>query len=171
LIGSRRECEPRVPMSGAQSPIVELCGVRTESCPPGMKTGDQISPPLGYVGGGLQMQTDLAIGPAGDVWVMDKRQDVNSCFGTPPRNFRRAVAARASPSFSLWPNRCARRRSARLAPRGRANNRVHPIPRAAHDAVGCLSRISCSGYLVSVGVSDPGPGQISRPPRRSRPTI
>jgi hypothetical protein len=28
-----------------------------------MKTGDQISPPLGYVGGGLQMQTDLAIGP------------------------------------------------------------------------------------------------------------
>jgi hypothetical protein len=28
------------------SPITELCGVRTESCPPGMKTGDQISPPV-----------------------------------------------------------------------------------------------------------------------------
>ena len=25
-----------------------------------MKTGDQISPPGGYVGGGLQMQTDIA---------------------------------------------------------------------------------------------------------------
>jgi hypothetical protein len=27
------------------SPITQLCGVRTENCPPGMKTGDQISPP------------------------------------------------------------------------------------------------------------------------------
>src|SRR5262249_54619480 len=41
------------------SPITQLCGARTENCPPGMKTGDQISPPNGYVGGGLQMQTDL----------------------------------------------------------------------------------------------------------------
>jgi hypothetical protein len=69
--------------AGANSPIVELCGVRTENCPPGMKTGDQISPPGGYVGGGLQMQTDLAIGPAGDVWVMDNWQDIDSCFGVP----------------------------------------------------------------------------------------
>jgi hypothetical protein len=34
----------------ASSPIVQLCGVRTENCPPGMKTGDQISPPGGYGG-------------------------------------------------------------------------------------------------------------------------
>ena len=65
------------------SPITELCGARTENCPPGFKTGDQISPPGGYVGGGLQMQTDLAIGPAGDVWVMDNWQDIDSCFGVP----------------------------------------------------------------------------------------
>jgi hypothetical protein len=62
------------------SPIVELCGARTETCPPGMKTGAQISPPGGYVGGGLEMQTDLAIGPAGDVWVMDNWQVRDSCF-------------------------------------------------------------------------------------------
>ena len=62
------------------SPITELCGARTENCPPGFKTGDQISPPRGYVGGGLQMQTDLAIGPAGDVWVMNNWQDIDSCF-------------------------------------------------------------------------------------------
>ena len=68
----------------AQSPIVELCGVRTETCPPGFKTGDQISPPGGYVGGGLQLQTDLAISPAGDVWVLNNWQDFDSCFGTPP---------------------------------------------------------------------------------------
>ncbi len=60
------------------SPIVQLCGARTENCPPGFKTGDQISPPGGYVGGGLQMQTDLAIDPAGNVWVMNNWQDVDS---------------------------------------------------------------------------------------------
>ncbi len=65
------------------SPITQLCGARTENCPPGFKTGDQIGPPGGYVGGGLQMQTDLAIGPAGDVWVMNNWQDIDSCFGVP----------------------------------------------------------------------------------------
>jgi hypothetical protein len=65
------------------SPIVELCGTRTENCPPGFKTGDQISPPNGYVGGGLQMQTDLAIDPAGNVWVMNNWQDIDSCLEIP----------------------------------------------------------------------------------------
>jgi len=65
------------------SPIVELCGVRVANCPPGMKTGDQISPPGGYVGGGLQMQTDIAVDPAGDVWAMNNWQDIDSCIGTP----------------------------------------------------------------------------------------
>jgi hypothetical protein len=62
------------------SPIVELCGVRTENCPPGFKTGDQISPPDGYVGGGLQMQTDIAVDPAGNVWAINNWQDIDSCF-------------------------------------------------------------------------------------------
>ena len=62
------------------SPIVQLCGVRTENCPPGFNTGDQISPPGGYVGGGLQLQTDIAVGPAGDVWVMNNWQDIGSCY-------------------------------------------------------------------------------------------
>jgi hypothetical protein len=65
------------------SPIVQLCGARTENCPPGFKTGDQISPPGGYVGGGLQMQTDIAVDPAGNVWVMNNWQDIDSCIGTP----------------------------------------------------------------------------------------
>jgi hypothetical protein len=66
------------------SPIVQLCGVRTETCPPGFKTGDQISPPGGYVGGGLQMQTDIAVDPAGNVWAMNNWQDIGSCIGKPP---------------------------------------------------------------------------------------
>jgi streptogramin lyase len=54
--------------------IVHLCGFRTENCPPGMKTGDAISPPGGYVGGGMQMLIDVGIGPAGDVWVTNNWQ-------------------------------------------------------------------------------------------------
>ena len=51
--------------AGASGQIAHLCGVRTENCPPGMKTGDPISPPLGYVGGGLEMQVDINVDPAG----------------------------------------------------------------------------------------------------------
>ena len=64
----------------AESPIAHLCGVRTENCPPGMRTGDQISPPGGYVGGGLQRLTDLSVSPAGDVWAMNNWQVTDSCF-------------------------------------------------------------------------------------------
>ena len=32
--------------------IVELCGVHGEPCPPGFETGDPMSPPGGYAGGG-----------------------------------------------------------------------------------------------------------------------
>ena len=70
--------------AGASGQIAQLCGVRTENCPRGMKTGDEISPPGGYVGGGLQMQTDIDIDPAGDVWAMNNWQDVDSCYANPP---------------------------------------------------------------------------------------
>ena len=60
--------------------LAHLCGVRTENCPPGFKTGEAISPPLGYVGGGLQLETDLAIDPAGNVWVTNNYQDLSACF-------------------------------------------------------------------------------------------
>ena len=66
------------------SPIVELCGVRTEHCPPGVHTGQQISPPNGYVGGGMQMLTDIAVDPAGNVWAMNNWQDVDVCIIKPP---------------------------------------------------------------------------------------
>jgi streptogramin lyase len=48
--------------------ITHLCGARLENCPPGAKTGDPISPPGGYIGG-VQITTDVAIDPAGNVWV------------------------------------------------------------------------------------------------------
>ncbi len=70
---------------GANS-FVELCGVRTETCLPGMKTGDAISPAkTGYVGGNMQYLTDIAIDPAGNVWVANNAGDFAVCFSrTPP---------------------------------------------------------------------------------------
>ena len=49
---------------GSGGSITHLCGARNETCPPGMKTGDPISPPGGYVGGGMQSLTDIAVDPA-----------------------------------------------------------------------------------------------------------
>ncbi len=69
--------------ASANSPIAELCGVQVAHCPPGTKTGEEISPTGGFVGGGLQMQTDIDIDPAGDVWAMNNWQDIDSCIGTP----------------------------------------------------------------------------------------
>ena len=42
--------------------------MRIGACPPGLKTGEPISPFGGYVDG-LQIITDVAIDPAGNVWV------------------------------------------------------------------------------------------------------
>jgi streptogramin lyase len=48
--------------------VTQLCGARPENCPPGAKTGDPISPQGGHFDG-LQIITDVAIDPAGNVWV------------------------------------------------------------------------------------------------------
>ena len=69
-------------LATASAGIVQLCGFRTEHCPPGAKTGDAISPPGGYVGGGMEMQVDVGIGPAGDVWVTNNWQYYPACLGT-----------------------------------------------------------------------------------------
>ena len=61
--------------------IVQLCGVRTETCPLGMKTGDAISPPGGYVGGGMQQLVDIGVGPAGDIWVTNNWDIDAAAFG------------------------------------------------------------------------------------------
>jgi hypothetical protein len=61
-------------LNNATAGIVELAGFNTDKNPPGKKPGDAISPPGGYVGGGLQMQVDVDIGPAGDVWVSNNWQ-------------------------------------------------------------------------------------------------
>jgi hypothetical protein len=74
-------------LTTAAAGVVELCGFRTETCPPGTKTGDAISPPGGYVGGGLQLQVDAQIGPAGDVWVTNNWQYYQAEFGQGPEAY------------------------------------------------------------------------------------
>ncbi len=64
--------------------IVQLCGVRPETCPPGKKSGDAISPPGGYVGGGMQQLVDIGVGPAGDVWVTNNWDIDAAAFGQAP---------------------------------------------------------------------------------------
>jgi hypothetical protein len=59
---------------------VQLCGVRIDRCPPGLKTGDVISPPGGFVGG-MQQLVDIGIGPAGDVWVTNNWDIDAAAFG------------------------------------------------------------------------------------------
>jgi hypothetical protein len=66
--------------SNPPAPIAELFGYRTDTCPPGMKMGDPISPPGGYVGGGLQMRVDIAIDPLGNVWVGNNWLDYNAAI-------------------------------------------------------------------------------------------
>jgi hypothetical protein len=63
--------------------ITQLCGVRTESCPPGLKTGDPISPSSGYIGG-VQIITDVAVDPAGNVWVANNWNRVDEGFKKVP---------------------------------------------------------------------------------------
>ncbi|MFO1477812.1 MAG: hypothetical protein U1F98_14345 [Verrucomicrobiota bacterium] len=58
--------------------IVELCGANPKAWPPGKKMGDAISPPGGYVGGGMQMEVDLALDPAGNIWVGNNWQNLQS---------------------------------------------------------------------------------------------
>jgi hypothetical protein len=72
--------------------IVELCGFRTEHCPPGAKTGDSISPPGGYVGGGLQLMVDVGIGPAGDLWITNNWQDWKAAFPGYPESLSTLAA-------------------------------------------------------------------------------
>ena len=49
------------------------------------------------------MQTDLAVSPAGDVWVMNNWENINSCFGVPPELRSTHVVARELPFSSEWP--------------------------------------------------------------------
>src|SRR5262249_56437561 len=70
--------------SSATAGIVQLAGCRPEANPPGMKMGEPISPPNGYVGGGMPMLVDIDIDPAGNVWVGNNWNDYKAALERVP---------------------------------------------------------------------------------------
>ncbi len=49
--------------------VSRLCGADTSRCPPGLRTGDPISPSTGYKSDSLQRMTAGAVDPSGNLWV------------------------------------------------------------------------------------------------------
>ncbi|MBW2149874.1 MAG: hypothetical protein JRI22_23030 [Deltaproteobacteria bacterium] len=49
--------------------LSHLCGADPSNCPPGIGTGDPISPDAGYVFDGLVRNTGVQIDPSGNVWL------------------------------------------------------------------------------------------------------
>lgn len=49
--------------------VSRLCGVDTSRCPPGLNTGDPISPATGYRSDALERMTAGAVDPSGNLWV------------------------------------------------------------------------------------------------------
>jgi hypothetical protein len=63
--------------------VSELCGVRTDTCPPGVKTGQPLSPRRhGYTSKAFQHITAVQIDPSGNVWLAN-----NWSTGSPPKDF------------------------------------------------------------------------------------
>ena len=69
--------------SSTSHSVTQLCGVRTEACPSGVKTGDPITPSEGYIGG-LQIVAPIALDPAGNVWVGNGWNDTAAGFSKVP---------------------------------------------------------------------------------------
>jgi len=69
--------------SSTSHSVTQLCGVRTETCPPGLKTGDPITPSEGYIGG-LQIVAPIALDPAGNAWVGNGWNDTEAGFSEVP---------------------------------------------------------------------------------------
>jgi hypothetical protein len=55
--------------SGIPTGISRFCGFDTRSCPPGMRTGDPISPSTGYRSDAFERITGGQIDPSGNIWM------------------------------------------------------------------------------------------------------
>ena len=58
--------------------LSQFCGGDTSNCPPGLETGDPISPDTGYFFDGLQRNTGVGIDASGNVWLANNwKNEVN----------------------------------------------------------------------------------------------
>ncbi len=49
--------------------ISQVCGAQPENCPPGLETGDPISPEGGFFFNGLSRSTAVEVDPSGNIWA------------------------------------------------------------------------------------------------------
>lgn len=70
--------------NGGGRSITLLCGARPANCPSGVKTGEAISPPGGYIGGLQAAITDVVVDPAGNVWVANNWENPEQGFKRVP---------------------------------------------------------------------------------------
>ncbi|WP_240106862.1 hypothetical protein [Streptomyces sp. MUM 203J] len=57
--------------------LANLCGARLSACPPGLRTGDPISPAdTGYTSDGLERNTAIQIDPSGNVWLANNWRNI-----------------------------------------------------------------------------------------------
>ncbi|WP_435218102.1 NHL repeat-containing protein [Streptomyces sp. bgisy034] len=57
--------------------LANLCGARPTACPPGLHTGEPISPAgTGYTSDGLERNTAVQIDPSGNVWLVNNWRTV-----------------------------------------------------------------------------------------------
>ena len=78
------------------SPIVQLCGARTENCPPGMKTGDQISPPVAMSAAAYRCRPISRSHPRAMSGGSTTGRISTAASASPMKRCRPAVAVRAS---------------------------------------------------------------------------
>ncbi len=81
----------------ALNAVSRLCGADTSRCPPGMKTGDPISPPTGYRSNALQRMTAGAVDQSGNLWVTNNWKIDVDAFQNPGGNAVVILVGAAAP--------------------------------------------------------------------------
>lgn len=78
--------------------FIQVCGKNTESCPAGVKVGEQIH---SYKSGIMQETTDTMIDDAGNVWVANNWNIIPALLDKNPDR-RTATMGRLRYSCCLW---------------------------------------------------------------------
>lgn len=56
--------------------VMQLCGVKEQNCPPGVHTGDPVSPDSGFTSDALKRVTGIQIDTSGNVWAVNNYEEI-----------------------------------------------------------------------------------------------
>jgi hypothetical protein len=88
---------PNPPANFIPTGISHLCGANSSKCPPGMQTGDPISPSTGYQSDAFARITAGAIDPSGNIWATNNWKIHADPFVNPGENALVIVIGAAVP--------------------------------------------------------------------------